>query len=301
VDGSTFTGNEAKCLFCNYNEGGGLYSGIQTSAAVVTNSIFDGNKGWFGSGICGTDLNVTNSAFINGGAGSSGGYGGGIDTTTLSGDNLLFQNNHVINNGGAVDAIDVTITHSRFINNTAGFRGGAMRLFGTFNGSNLLFAGNHASSTGAVLYLSSPATGTLYNITIAQPAQGTGPAVYLEPGAVMDLYNSIVNNYTNAIQLSGAGSTLTEDYNLFYGNSLDVILGSGSVYNPGSPSYKIFPPGFVNPAAGNYHLLSSSKAIGGGHDYGLADDLEFHPRLAGRNDIGAYQFWGSIYLAMIRR
>jgi predicted outer membrane repeat protein len=300
VDGATFNSNQVSCKGCTDTDGGGLYSGYSTGTITVTNSTFDGNKGWLGSGIEATNLNVTHSMFENGGAGGSGGYGGGIDATTLTGDDLLFQDNTVVNEGGAVDAIDVTVTHSRFIHNTATHGGGAIKHSGTFNGSNLLFARNQASQNGAVLYLErSYAAATLYNITIAQPTQGTGPAVYLDPGAVMNLYNSIVTNYTNAIDLSGTGSKLTEDYNLFYNNLLDVVLHSGSIYNPGSHTYKIFPPDFVNPTAGDYHLTYVSKAVGGGHNYGLTDDLDFRPRLNGRNDIGAYQYWAMIFLPCI--
>jgi hypothetical protein len=303
VDGATFIGNEAKCQFCNFNEGGGLYFGLQTGVATVTHSTFDGNKGWFGAGIGAKNLNVTHSTFKNNGAGGSGGYGGGIDAATLTGDDLLFQDNTVVNDGGAVDASDVTLTHTRFLHNTAGHGGGAVKNSGAFNGSNLLFDRNQASQNyGAVLYLKSGfATATLYNITIAQPAQGPRPAVYLDPGAVMELYNSIVNNYTNAIQLSGTGSKLTEDYNLFYGNTLNVILGSGSIYNPGSHTYVTFPPGFVNLTAGDYHLTYTSKAKGGGYYFGLLDDLDFRPRLYGRNDIGAYQYWPVIFIPFIKK
>ncbi len=303
VDGATFIGNEAKCHSCPFNEGGGLYSGLQTGVATVTRSTFDGNKGWFGAGICAKNLNVTHSTFKNGGAGGSGGYGGGIDATTLTGDDLLFQDNSVVNDGGAVDASNVTLTHARFIHNTAGHGGGAVSNSGAFNGSNLLFDRNQASQNyGDVLYLESgSATATLYNITIAQPTQGTGPAVYLDPGAVMNLYNSIVNNYTNAIHLSGTGSKLTEDYNLFYGNTLDIILLAGSIYNPGGHSFSTFPPGFVNPAAGDYHLTYTSKAKGGGYYFGLLDDLDYRPRLYGRNDIGAFQYWALIFVPTVRK
>ncbi len=300
VTGATFTNNQSKCYFCGFNEGGGLYSDLKSGTVQIAHSTFTGNKGWFGAGLCGTNLNVTHSAFLNGGAGSTGGYGGGIDAYSLTGDDLLFQNNSVVNKGGAVDAATAALTHSRFIDNYAGYTGGALSIIGAYSGSNLLFIHNRAYYSGTVVYLAPFAAGSLYNITIAQPTAATGPAVYIDRNAQLNLYNSIVNNYTNAIRLAGTGSKFSEDYNLFYGNTVDVILGSGSIYNPGGHTTGAIPPGFANPAAGNYHLLASSHAIGNGYNYGLTDDLDFHRRL-GRNDIGAYQYTLSIFLPWIKR
>lgn len=298
VDGATFTGNQTKCVVpCSFNCGGGIYSVLTTSPVTVTNSTFDGNKGWFGGGLSGTSVYVTHSTFKNA---SSGGYGGGIGATTVVGDDLLFQDNSVINEGGGVAAVHTTLTHTRFIHNSAQ-NGGAIRDYNTFSSSNLLFERNVAYGNGAIMFMRANATASLYNATIVQPTQGSGPAIYLEAGAVLNLYNSIVNNYTNAIYLSGSGSTLNEDYNLFYNNGYDVVVGPGSIVNSGGHSTGTQPPGFVDPAAGDYHLIPTSHAIGAGHDYGLTDDLEGRLRLSGRNDVGAYQFWASLFLPYIRK
>lgn len=143
------------------------------------------------------------------------------------------------------------------------------------------------------------ATASLHNATIAQPTQDSGPAAYIEANAVLNLYNSIVNNYTNAIYLSGSGSTLNEDYNLFYNNVYDIVGGPGSIFNPGGHSTGTQPPGFVDPAAGDYHLTPTSHAIGAGHDYGLTDDLEGRLWLSGHNDAGVYQFWNLLFVPVI--
>ena len=223
VDDSRFTGNQTKCATpCSFNCGGGISSDLTTSPVTVSNSVFDGNKGWFGGGIEATNLNVTHSIFKNS---TSGGYGGGIDASTVQGDDLLFQDNSVVNAGGAVAANQATLTHTRFIHNTAN-NGGAIWDYSTFSGSNLLFERNVAYGNGAIMFMKANATASLYNATIAQPTQGAGPAIYLEAGAVLDLYNSIVNNYTNAIYLSGVGSTLNEDYNLFF-LTMGPILSRG--------------------------------------------------------------------------
>jgi predicted outer membrane repeat protein len=296
VDGATFTGNRTLCATpCSFNCGGGIYSDLRNSTVIVSNSTFDGNKGWFGGGISGYTLNVTHSTFKNS---STGGYGGGIYAETLEGDDLLFQDNSVVNAGGAVSASQATLTHTRFIHNSAQ-NGGAIWDYSTFSGSNLLFERNVAYGNGAIMFMRANATASLYNATIAQPTQGTGPAIYLEAGAVLDLYNSIVNNYTNAITLSGSGSTLNEDYNLYYNNGYDIVQGVGSIVNSGGHTTGAQSPGFVNPAGGDYHLTPSSHAIGAGHNYGLTDDLEGRPRLAGRNDVGAFQFAYLMFTPMV--
>lgn len=287
VDGSTFSRNVAQCVSCSFNVGGGLDSEFSTSPITITNSVFDGNKGWFGGAVSGKDINAAYSIFKNS---ASGGYGGGINAINLVGDNLLFQDNTVINNGGGVAATQIMLYHSRFIHNVA-MNGGAIYSYGDFAGSNLLFARNAAWTNGAAVYLKSSATSTLFNLTIAQPTQGTGIAIYVEPNAVLSLYDSIANNYTNAVYLGGTGATLNEDYNLFYHNVIDIVMAPGGIYNPGGHSGNQNPPGFIAPLTDNYHLLASSKAIGWGHDYGLTDDLDGHLRLNGRNDAGAYQFW----------
>ena len=307
LDGNhlTFNLNSTKCTSCNITSGGGLYiNQPSTGAASITHSSFDSNLAWFGSGISSettVKLTLANTNFINNGSlahGASSGYGGGVFAYWLHGDQLLFQNNQVLNNGGGLEANSIVLTHTRFINNYASGSGGGAYVSTDFNGSNLLFAENSALF-GAAVYLRSGAITTLYNATIARPTQAAGPAAELEANATLNLYNSIVNNYTNAIKLNSA--TLTEDYNLFYNNTTDVAQSGICTVNSGGHTTGKLPPGFIDPAAGNYHLNSNSKAIGAGFNFGLTDDLDGRPRLAGRNDTGAYQFWASIYLPLISR
>jgi len=296
VNGATFTGNQTiSADLTPFNCGGGLHSAITTGTVTVTNSQFNANQGWFGGGLdASTTLSVTHSSFTN----NQGGYGGGINVNTFTGDWLLFQDNTATNYGGGVDASDLTLTHARFIHNSA-YKGGAFHVWEILRPSSNLLLVENSASLGAAIHAEANVTATLYNVTIARPAQAAGPAVYLEANATLNLYNSIVNNYTNAIWLNSA--TLNEDYNLFYNNTYDIVESGTYTVNSGGHTTGTLPPGFVNPAAGNYHLKSSSYAIGHGHNYGLADDLDGRPRLAGRNDIGAYQFWASTYIPLIRR
>lgn len=308
LDGTslTFTTNSAKCTGSCYSFGGGLYiNRPENGPSAVSASAFDGNLAWMGSGIfaeSSVQLTLTQVDFTNNGAVIYGqptsGYGGGVEAYWVHGDRLLFQNNKVINYGGGVSAAECELAHTRFIGNISNVGGGAVDINSNLHGSNLLFTGN-SGPNGAAVHLKANATATIYNATIAQPAQGAGPAVYLEANTTLNLYNSIVNNYTNAISLNSA--TLNEDYNLFYNNTVDLLVSGTYTVNSGGHSTGLTPPGFANPAAGNYHLRSTSYAIAHGHNYGLADDLDGRPRLSGRNDVGAYQFWTSTYLPLIRR
>lgn len=295
MDGATFSGNQVKCTGCSFSFGGGLDSEIKTGTVTVTNSQFDGNVGWFGGGLSGyTTLSVTHSSFTN----NQGGYGGGINTSTLSGDWLLFQDNDVTNFGGAVAASDITLAHSRFIHNSAQ-KGGAVYVYSILRpSSNLLFAENNAWNSGAAVYLKSGSTATLSNATIARSAQVDCPAIHLETGSTLTLRNSIVNNHIDAIYVDHAG--LTEDYNFYFNNTSDFFF-INATFNPGGHSIRTPPLGFVDPVAGNYHLRSTSSAIAKGHNDGLTNDLDGRLRLSGRNDIGAYQFWASVFVPAVRK
>ena len=137
----------------------------------------------------------------------------------------------------------------------------------------------------------------LKHITIARPAQASGPAIYVEAATTLTLNNSILTNYNPGIYLAG---TLNEDYNLFYNNDGDIAVAVGYTYNPGGHSTGGLNPLLANPAGGDYHLRSNSPAIGTGTNLGVTIDLDGLPRL-GRWDKGAYQFSRRVYLPVTRK
>ena len=304
LDGShlTFTTNSAKCADLNFPIGGGLY--IQrptTGPSSVTQSTFDGNLAWLGSGIDSdtrVQLTLTHSSFINNGAVIYGqprsGYGGGVEAVWVHGDGLLFQNNKVINFGGGLNAIQSVLTNSRFINNTAA-SGGGVYTHSSFNGTNLLLAGNDSNS-GAALYVYG-GSAVLRHVTIGRPARGAGSAIHVDSGKTLELKNSIISAYAVGIRVLG---TATEDYNLFFNNGVDYDPTGGGTIVYGIHNVALKDPLFANPAGNDYHLRASSPAIGKGTNLGVTTDLDGRTRI-GRFDIGAYQFWASTYVPLIRK
>lgn len=300
LDGSqlSFTDNLADCPGCGFTGGGGLY--VQRPVAgtsTISHSAFEGNLAWIGSGVFShttVQLTLIDTSFIENGDPAKSGYGGGIYAYSVNGDQLLFQGNSVLNFGGGLDSThDATLTRSRFIGNSSN-GGGGVYVSGNFTGKNLLFAGNH-SVNGAALRVASGAA-VLWHATISQPVQGTGPAVRIETGVTMDLKNSIFTNYNPGITLAG---TLNEDYNLFYNNTIDIILAGGT-HNGGGHSTNTHDPLLADPAGGDYHLRYGSPAVGMGLDLGVTVDLDGIAR-QNRWDAGAYQFNAKMFLPVLRR
>ena len=297
----TFNGNSAQCQACFFSDGGGLYvDRLATDPSSISSSAFDGNLAWDGGGIYSTAnvlLTVTDSTFTNNN--NTGiGYGGGVESYWLEGDRLLFQNNTAKNKGGGVfGSAHLVLKDSRFINNTATHSGGGAIYWwkGTFNGTNLLFLQNN-SSLGAALLLDG-GTAELDFATIARPTNtNTDPAIELDNSGTLTLKDSIISSYGTGVYIN-AGSTLTEDYNLFNNT---INMQSGGALNQGGHSIINQDPHFVNPSAGDYHLLSSSPAIGKGINLGVTTDLDGNAR-SGRWDIGAFQYWAFVYLPLIFR
>ena len=300
--GLNFYQNTAACTGCDYSAGGGLFvTRPALGVSTLANSTFEKDVAWDGSGIASTSyvqLTVNSSTFRNNG-GTDGGYGGGINADWISGDQLVFQGNSVVNGGAGIDANTITLTRSRFIGNTAHSDdgGGGVLAYFDFTGINLLFDSN-ASTHGygaALRVVHGPAK--LWHATIARPAQAAGPAIRVESGATLELKNSILTNYNPGIYLAG---TLNEDYNMFYNNFVDISYTAGSTRNSGGHSTGTLDPLFVSLAGGDYHLRSTSYAIGHGANLGVTVDLDGMARVS-RWDIGAFQFYWRQFIPLTRK
>ena len=135
--------------------------------------------------------------------------------------------------------------------------------------------------------------------TIVRPTNAnTDIAIFLENSSTLTLKDSLISSYMTGVDIE-AGTTLTEDYNLV-NNTTNFDVQSGGTHTPGGHSIATQDPHFVNPSAGDYHLLSSSPAIGNGINLGVTTDLDGNARL-GRWDIGAFQYWAFVYLPLIFR
>jgi len=214
-------------------------------------------------------------------------------------DNALFENNHALGNyGGGALMVNgtINITGTRFISNSSSTSGGAIAQ-GNFEVTaitNTLFAHNTATSGGAILSVwGIPQSYDpdrelhLVNDTIADSNLNPSSAIDIPYGSLY-VTNTIIANH--AIGLSTITGTVTEDYNLFYGNVTNTIGVSNGAHSI------IGDPRFIDPAHNDYHLAFGSAAIDHGVDAGVYTDLDGNVRPQGAGfDIGAYEYQGPSY------
>ena len=124
----------------------------------------------------------------------------------------------------------------------------------------------------------------------------------------MALTNTILVSHTVGITVA-AGNTATLTATLWgtgtWGNDTDWdgagTIITGTVNLSGTPA-------FVDPDAGNYHILSNSAAIDAGVDAGITTDIDGNPRPRDGDcdsiavvDIGAVEYYGCVYLPIVLR
>jgi predicted outer membrane repeat protein len=298
VAGSTFERNEAKCVNpCAISAGGGIEAS-KSSSALVKGSTFTANKAWSGAGISSdaASLSVEDSQFSN----NSGGYGAGICATTTHIVRSTFTSNTVINSGGALAiGMNLEVDRTRFVDNRAGASGGAVWASGPLVMTNSLLANNTAgSNSAAALLLGNPVAREISFATMTRGTATTNPAIVMEAGS-LNLRDTIVSQHGVGVKL--IGGSLAHDYNLYAGNGKNVEVVGGTATDGG---HNLTPanPGFVNPAAGDFHLLASSPAVDHGVHVGVRTDLDGDPRpMFGGYDIGMDEMGKRVVLPLVRR
>jgi hypothetical protein len=111
----------------------------------------------------------------------------------------------------------------------------------------------------------------------------------------VDIRDTVLTNHN--IGLFRQSGTVTEDYNLFYGNSLPLfgIISSGGHGMSGNPL-------FVNPTGDDYHIRWGSAARNMGVDVGVYTDIDRQTRPTGAGyDMGYDELVVRLYLPLIRR
>ncbi len=285
VTGTVFLSNTAQ-----YDGGGAFAFG----PAQVDGATFDHNQApYYGGGLYANDtLTLNDTDFVGNHAIDDG--GGVFVQEALIINNSLFVNNIANSRGGGLYAArGVTMSAAAFIENLAA-QGGGLYLGYDGYGSvvNSLFARN-AAPAGMALFLDSILTTTLTHDTLVGLGQ-VGSAAIRSTGGTVGITDTIITRHT--IGISNTGSTVTEDYNLFFNNGLDtwnVVTGTHSL---------IGDPQFVNPAANNFHLGNGSAAIDAGTNVNVPIDFEGDPRPIGSGfDIGFDEYVQRLYLPLVLR
>ena len=284
-------GNGGNVDYSRAGNGGGIY--VASGAIDIIECTISGNT--TGSG--------GNAAYIYGYGGDDGGDGAGIYSTSSATLNIVSCaiTNNTTGNGGSASPFDSghggdggdgagifcfsgTVTNCTIANNTTGSGG---------NGG-LYPDGGHGGDggDGAGIFCSS---GTVTNCTIANNTTGAGGNGSIGeydglPGQGPGIYadsNTLINNTiiwgNSPEQLVGHDST-----NVSYCNIEDSVLA-------GTNGNIDVDPRFVDPSAGDYHLLPSSLCVDSGDNavVTVTTDLDGNPRIInGTVDMGAYEYQG---------
>ena len=271
IQETQFVGNVAQ------DSGGGL-SG--PGFLAISNTLFLENQSASGGGLSGPDeVHLYATQFLSN-TGSS--RGGGM---SVFGDanlvQVLFQNNESsIAGGGANVTGPLFVQSSRFVDNVSAWGGGLHHNFGNGRIVNSLFAGNEVTNAaGAAMALESTGMVEVIHTTIGAPDAAGATAIDVLTGTV-GITNTIIAGH--AIGIDNGGGFVSQDYNLFFDNGANT---QGAIFG-GAYSFTDDPL-FLNPAADDYHLVTSSPAVNAGMDAGIATDFDGELRpLDGGFDIG---------------
>jgi len=252
------------------------------SALAVKNVAFENNIAANGGAIFAQGpLEVTRGVFRNNVAQTG---GGGAAYTT----------------GGAVISASLFISNAAWggtvISPSIG-GGGALRLNTAPDSPrqnwvvNSVFARNTVTSSaagGAAIRISSAyASHLLHNTIVGGDMIDPQSAIYASGSGdtIACITSTIITSHTVGIH-RGTQVSVTQDFNLFYGVITHVVgqVAGGANTRSGAPL-------FVDPAADNYRLQTSSPAVDSGANAGIPDDYDDQPRPLGFGpDIGAFEF-----------
>ena len=160
---------------------------------------------------------------------------------------------------------------------------------------------------GGVLNWGAGGLKILGNTIYASDAAGNAAINFQAPAAETSqaiIQNNILQNGNGAaICAQSFDSFVLDQHNLMFKTNFETIYGLGTgcteTYSLADYQQAIgqgvnsiqAEPQFVNPAAGDFHLLSTSPAIDQGLSLGLAADLEGTPRPQGAGwDLGVYEY-----------
>ena len=310
--------------------GGGIFLFDNTSATLNRNFILSNSAG-SGGGLGSSDLGrsivallnenviASNYALFSGGVGlgpgtvtlnrnticsntafyGPAGFGTGSATVTLTGNHI--NSNIVItgDGGGVVIGVNATaiLTGNVIVSNVAAQRGGGIEIYGSDTTliNNIIADNRAASGSGVFVGLASP---RFIHTTIARNTGGTGFVVGFSPGSNALLTDTILVGHSVGVSVS-AGNTATLEATLWgsgaWANQVDWA-GEGSIVTGTVNAWG--DPGFVNPAAGDYHILPGSAAIDAGIDAGVDFDIDGNRRPLGAGfDIGADEVASTLYVA----
>jgi len=254
--------------FAFVQTGGGHVVSLTTGASNIIFSACSMSGGNYGININASDAVIT-SCTVSG----AGGHGINVNA---SGKSISITDTTITSSG--TDGINIsngTVTIDRCT--SSGNTGDGIQA----GGGSCAISNSVLVSNGSRGYYSSGADpAALYSSTVAYNA--SNGVQKTSGGASLTVQGCILSN-NGGYGITASGAMPTENYNLYYSNT------SGSTnHTSGGAGTVSGNPKFVNAGAGDYHLQSSSPAIGAGSSVGPVSDRDGIVRF-GSWDIGAYE------------
>jgi hypothetical protein len=302
----TFTGNE---YIIADDDGGGGMCNYESNPTLIDCIFTDNASNGDGGGMLNSNSNPTliRCTFINNSSAHEGGAmenghsnpvlthcvflnnsafyeGGGMRNARWSSPTLLgcaFIGNSVAygySHGGGICnnyQDSPTLISCLFTGNSAQQGGGMYSYWGTATLTNCTFSGNSAADKGGAMYYRSDSS-TLTNCIVWGNAANQGDEIYFE-------------FFENP-------ATMTVSHSDIRGGSAGIHIEPGNTLSWATGNIDV-DPCFVESAAGDYYLLTTSPCINTGDPNYVAEpnetDLDGQPRvIGGRVDMGAYEFQG---------
>jgi len=282
----TLSGNDIYSNTAPNNDGGGVEVYESSGVTLSGNGIYGNMAGNNGGGVeldnSGATLSgnsiYSNTAVVNGG----GVYVWESNGATLSA-NSVYSNTARLGGGVEVyDSDDATLSSNTICNNMANIYGGGVQLAYSDDATldNNVIADNQTGWFGSGVMVSA-STANLRHNTIARNTGGNGSGVYVTDDSdfppvysTVALTNTILVSHTVGINVT-AGSTATLTDTLWGSGAWanDADWGGDGAIVTGTLNWK-GDPAFVNPAAWDYHIQTTSAALDAGLFAGVTDDVD---------------------------
>jgi len=276
--------------------GGGVY--VTSSPTVLAGNVIAGNTTTsFGGGVmlyAATAVTLTDNLIVGNEAHSAGGMGVYAGTALIDGNIVVSNTAHY---GGGIYLGDgqALLRNNTVAYNSATYEygGGGGIMLSNMSATlvNNLIVHNTTPEDGSALYIAS-AVVSLTHTTIADNLGGYS-AIYIRDGgmppwgpATVAFSNTIIAGHDVGIMITALSTARLEA--TLWDNGTDwmgagiVVTGTVNIWGD---------PGFVNPAAGDYHLGPASEALDQGIDAGITSDFERQPRPYQAPDLGADEYW----------